>query len=538
MAHDVFISYSSKDKPIADGICAHLEAATVRCWIAPRDIEPGDDWPTAISKAITQSKIMVLVFSASSNSSEDVSREVNLAANNKVVIIPFKIENVEPKPGINYYLSRTHWLDAMNPPTQEQIQLLIERTKKLLAPETSKAMPTQTATGDSPKPSLPSNKRKLNPWWIGVSLLILLMVGVVMCVGSIWLGKNLLFAKPGLGTPTLDYMMTSTYPAIFTDTPQFPATKVPNFSPTNLSLQDSPQPATQVISEPAISVDVKRISYLETQVLNLAWMPDSKQVVLAGFELQPYDVVSQTATTPTDKRVLDDVAISPDGDLVAVATTWEGIQLFDHNWSNLGTLPMSSDGHSVVFTPDGKKILAGEGNLVKIWDASNIQELPPIPFDDRVDALAISPDGKTLAVSLLMEIKLLSIDGEELFSLKGHGHQIFALAFSPDGKILASGSLDNTIRFWDATTGRMLRILNGHTKAVNSVAFSPDGKCLASGSDDTKVKVWDVGSATELQTLYDHTESVTSVAFSPDGTMLATGSYDKMQLWSIVYTNP
>ena len=76
MAHDVFISYSSKDKPIADGICAHLEGAGIRCWIAPRDISPGEDWPTAIDRAISQSRVMVLVFSAHSNSSEDVSREL------------------------------------------------------------------------------------------------------------------------------------------------------------------------------------------------------------------------------------------------------------------------------------------------------------------------------------------------------------------------------------------------------------------------------------------------------------------------------
>jgi hypothetical protein len=41
MAHDVFISYSSHDKPIADAVCAGLEAAKIRCWIAPRDMLPG-----------------------------------------------------------------------------------------------------------------------------------------------------------------------------------------------------------------------------------------------------------------------------------------------------------------------------------------------------------------------------------------------------------------------------------------------------------------------------------------------------------------
>ena len=132
MTHDIFISYSSKDKPIADGICANLEAAGLRCWIAPRDITPGDDWPIAITAAISTSKVMVLVFSANSNASADVRREIILAANSKLVIIPFKIEDVVPEIGKQYYLARTHWLEAMNPPTRDQIKVLVETARAFL----------------------------------------------------------------------------------------------------------------------------------------------------------------------------------------------------------------------------------------------------------------------------------------------------------------------------------------------------------------------------------------------------------------------
>jgi hypothetical protein len=532
MAHDVFISYSTKDKPIADAICAHLEGAGVRCWISPRDIEPGEDWPKAISNAISQSQAMVLVFSSHSNSSEDVSRELNLAANNKLIIIPFKIENVEPEPGIKYYLSRTHWLDAMNPPTEEQIRLLTERVIKILSPENEAEQSVKTAPPAPPKAVQSPAKRKFNPWLIGVAILFLLVVGIVLCGGGLWLGRNLYLAKPASNTPRLNN------PTAPSETLQITATPIMEFTETSPAPLDSPQPITQEPAAPSVSLEIKRIAYYETEIRKLAWMPDNKQIILAGFELQPYDIVSLTATKPISQRILDDVAISPDGNKFAVATTWEGIQLFDRNWGNLGTLPMSSDGHSLTFTPDGKKILAGVGNLIKIWDTSNNQELQPIPLSDRVNGLALSPDGSTLAASILMDIKLLDIKGEDLFTLKGHGHQIFALAFSPDGKTLASGSLDDTIRLWNVSTGRLLRILNGHTKTVNSVAFSPDGKLLASGSDDTTAKVWDVSSGTVLQTLYDHTEAVTSVAFSVDGKMLATGSYDKLQLWNITIKSP
>ena len=154
MAHDVFISYSNKDKLVADSICVNLEAAGVRCWIAPRDIAPGEDWPTAITKAISHSRVMVLIFSADSNSSEDVSRELFLAANSKLVIIPFKIENIEPEPGKQYYLARTHWLDAINPPTQEQIRELLDCVKLLIpvrkTPPVFEVQPTPASYIDQP----------------------------------------------------------------------------------------------------------------------------------------------------------------------------------------------------------------------------------------------------------------------------------------------------------------------------------------------------------------------------------------------------
>jgi hypothetical protein len=162
MAHDIYISYSSKDKSVADALCANLESAGLRCWMAPRDIMPGDDWPTAISMAISHSRIMVLVFSSNANSSDQVSREILLAANNKLVIIPFKIDNIEPEPGKQYYLARTHWIDALNPPTQSQIDVLINSVRALVAPSlaTEMAPPLTELSHKSTVPSdLPPHRK-------------------------------------------------------------------------------------------------------------------------------------------------------------------------------------------------------------------------------------------------------------------------------------------------------------------------------------------------------------------------------------------
>ena len=114
MAHDVFISYSTKNKAVADAVCARFESGGLRCWYAPRDIEPGADWAGSIIDAIGSSKVMILIFTPDSNASKQVLREVDCAVGAGVTVIPLRLTEDEPIDSMRYYLSAVHWLDAVD----------------------------------------------------------------------------------------------------------------------------------------------------------------------------------------------------------------------------------------------------------------------------------------------------------------------------------------------------------------------------------------------------------------------------------------
>ena len=185
MAHDVFISYSTADKPVADAVCAGLEQRGFSCWIAPRDIVPGLDWGAAIIDAINGAKVMVLIFSASANSSKQIKREVERAVSKGLAIIPLRIEDVPLGKTLEYFISSEHWMDALSRPLEPHVERLAVSIRALLA-RPSKALDTgvriaREATGPHPALSasaLPgaasARPGKTRPMRIGVAAAVIL----------------------------------------------------------------------------------------------------------------------------------------------------------------------------------------------------------------------------------------------------------------------------------------------------------------------------------------------------------------------------
>lgn len=135
MAHDLYICYSNRDKAAADAVCAALEASGLRCWIAPRNVVPGMEWADAVLDAIAQSRLVVLIFSASANDSSHVKREIDRVVSVGIPVIPFRIEDVAPSNAFDYVLGSCHWLNAVTPPLDGHLQELVEAAHRNLLPK-------------------------------------------------------------------------------------------------------------------------------------------------------------------------------------------------------------------------------------------------------------------------------------------------------------------------------------------------------------------------------------------------------------------
>jgi hypothetical protein len=166
LAHDVFISYSSLDRKAADIICGDLERRGIVCWMAPRDIVPGVPWAESIVDALEASKVMVLVYSASANTSVQIHREVERAVHKNVNVVPIRIEEAVPTRTMEYFISATHWFDAIEPPLEDHLdrfaagvaQLLSKRGAPPPPPERPRtgAFPTVRPAAAPPPPPAPA----------------------------------------------------------------------------------------------------------------------------------------------------------------------------------------------------------------------------------------------------------------------------------------------------------------------------------------------------------------------------------------------
>jgi hypothetical protein len=175
-----FISHSSKDKPTAESVCRFLESKGISCWIAPRDVTPGKNYGVAIVDGIDECGVFVLILSAESNKSGQVVREVERAASGNAVIIPVRVEPVQPSRELEFYVSSSHWLDATQRPFEKHLDSLVDAIRNWQ----NEGGPTE-AVKSSDFPAAPTASRRRDmPFLIGGVVVAVVVAGLAIFLAS------------------------------------------------------------------------------------------------------------------------------------------------------------------------------------------------------------------------------------------------------------------------------------------------------------------------------------------------------------------
>lgn len=161
--HDCFISYSHKDSHIAISVQSIFEKNEIRCWIDFRDAIPGTDYAASIVHAIKAADVFILILSENSIQSKHVLNEINSAvsAEDPPTIIPLKVDNGKLNESMQYYLGRTHWMDALTPPLENHISQLAEKVKIYLKTKPKSFEPSAPSTASASASSSPSATQSL-----------------------------------------------------------------------------------------------------------------------------------------------------------------------------------------------------------------------------------------------------------------------------------------------------------------------------------------------------------------------------------------
>lgn len=242
------------------------------------------------------------------------------------------------------------------------------------------------------------------------------------------------------------------------------------------------------------------------------------------------------------RRVINSVAFSPDGKLLAVAE-YNGVRLVSvESRATLRRLEgIRGNVTEVSFSADGNRLLAaagepglfGEAVLWHVADGTVAARF--LGHTDSLNCAALSPDGALVATGSYDQTVIIwdVASGQALRTIKGHNGAIFDLAFHPRRGILATSSGDRTIKLWDVASGARLETFGQPLKEQYAVAFSPDGRYVAGGGVDNRIRIWQLSETAQegtnplLLTRFAHEGAIIRLVYSPDGTTLVSAAEDR-----------
>ena len=322
---------------------------------------------------------------------------------------------------------------------------------------------------------------------------------------------------------------------------------------------------------------------------SLAYSPDGSRIAVGssdGLIIYSSDILKEMAR-PSQFGWYIDVAYSPDGAYLAAVERHLGeLHIWNSaDWAHLHTIDLGeTNGISVAYSPDGKRIATGDNTTFHLWDTTDFSKpLKSESFNGSIDAVAFSPNHRFVAAGVtpygggspfikvwdrsdwsiawetdeignLSWLTDLSFSPNSAYLLSAANHwtiirdassgalidsfehaaTVRQAAFSPNGDYLAAVTDTAQIALRSGIDGTWITDLHGYAHPLQSIAFAPDGAQMIVGHRDGALRVWDVANETVLHTVHSQIGVINDMAIAPDGSQLAIGeTAGRITLWEM-----
>ncbi len=478
--YDVFLSYSSNDKPALRELADKLRGDGLRVWLDDWEIRPGDMIGKRIEEGLESSRVLVLAMSSNALQSEWSQLESWMfrfrdPANKERRFIPLRLDDTE----ITDALKQFAYVDWRNKSEPEY-----------------KRLRDACRLTESPPPIEPT-----------VSSSVLPPVKTISLGHTSWIRSVALSAD---GRHAISGSADNTVRLWDLDAGRCTAT-----------LEGHAHSVRGV----ALSADIRRAISGSNDKTVRVW-----------------DLVTGhcTATLEGHTDSVLGVALSADPRRAISGSDDHTVRLWD---LETGRCIAALEGHTarvsgVALSADARRAISGSSDkTVRVWDLVTGRCTATLEgHTDSVSRVALSADDRrAISGSHDKTVRVWDLDtGRCIVTLEGHADSVRGVALSGDAHHAVSGSADKTVRVWDLDTGRCTATLEGHTASVLSVALSADARRAISGSSDKTVRVWDLDTGRCTVTVEGHTNSVRGVALSADAHRAISGSDDHaVRVWDL-----
>jgi hypothetical protein len=431
----IFVSYSSKDSEVANQICSALEAKGLACWIASRDINPGENFGEAIVNAIRIAKLMLLVFTQNANNSDEIKKELVLAGHNRLIVIPVRVEDVVPGGAFAYELATRQWVDLF-----EDWDRAIDRLANWIRTisETPVVAPVSMTTQIEDDLA-----RTLTP-----------DIGAKQSIAPAPSRSEEAIISPPLETPPPTPIATPVAPAV----------------------EPLPFQAAPALEQTASTR--RRFLGIGGALAGIAAVGGA-----AALELQPgyrlwrllYDKSIRTYEGHTS--TVRSVVFLADGRMALSGSYDSTMALWD---VAAGTRLRTFDGHSdrvtsVAVSPDGRTAVSGGAdNTVRLWDVASGQQRRQLDAEMYVWSVAVAPGGRIAVAGGEGGFACWDLNGgNRIRAVTLNDDRVFSAVFSPDGLSVLTARQSGVVTLWSVATGREIRGFRGHSSEVNKMGNPP-----------------------------------------------------------------